>query len=325
MDKKFFESTIEKGTPIVSIIVPIYNTEKYLRTCLDSILTQTFTDFEVILVDDGSVDSSGRICDEYAAKDKRFVVVHKPNEGVSVSRNKGLSLAKGDYVSFIDSDDFIHPQMIEFLYYEINNHNCSFSMVLEESVHEDNYTIKNKNILNYKTEIIRKKDCIYNLTHEGNEKKNFVHLLGKLYNKDCLYGIKFDEDISLSEDLLFNFEFYLKKGNGIRILLPMYFRTLLRGDSLSSRKPTDMIYNAEIYQKSLSLIPSNEKVFRSYVLENIMNRIVNFKRVNRKTELRYMAKDRGRILFSIIKNEFFKNNHISWKKKIKLLIKYHLF
>ena len=93
--------------PKVSVIVPVYNTEKYLSRCIDSILAQTYTDFELILVNDGSTDNSGKICDEYAQKDKRIVVIHKENGGVSSARNKGIEKAKGEWIAFVDSDDYI--------------------------------------------------------------------------------------------------------------------------------------------------------------------------------------------------------------------------
>ncbi|HFU5892253.1 TPA: glycosyltransferase family 2 protein, partial [Enterococcus faecium] len=89
----------------ISIIVPIYNVEQYLRKCVDSILAQTFTDFEVILVDDGSPDNSGAICDEYAKLDSRVRVIHKENGGLSDARNAGIEIAKGKYLGFVDSDD----------------------------------------------------------------------------------------------------------------------------------------------------------------------------------------------------------------------------
>ena len=92
--------------PIVSVIVPIYNVESYLSQCLDSILKQSFVDFEVIMVDDGSKDKSGVICDEYAAKDSRINVFHQSNQGVSKARNVALNHAKGEYVIFMDADDF---------------------------------------------------------------------------------------------------------------------------------------------------------------------------------------------------------------------------
>ena len=93
--------------PIMSVIVPVYNTEQYLHRCIDSILTQTYTDFELLLIDDGSKDKSGDICDEYALKDSRIRVFHKENGGVSSARNLGLDNAAGEWITFVDSDDWI--------------------------------------------------------------------------------------------------------------------------------------------------------------------------------------------------------------------------
>lgn len=99
--------------PELSIIVPVYKVEPYLRRCIDSILAQTFRDFELILIDDGSPDNCGAICDEYAAKDSRIIVIHQKNQGVSAARNAGLDIAKGTYLGFVDSDDWIEPEMYE--------------------------------------------------------------------------------------------------------------------------------------------------------------------------------------------------------------------
>ena len=100
---------------LVSIIVPVYKVEKYLNRCIDSILNQTYINLEIILVDDGSPDNCGKICEEYAQKDNRVIVIHKENGGLSDARNKGLNIARGEFVSFIDSDDFIDKSMIEVL------------------------------------------------------------------------------------------------------------------------------------------------------------------------------------------------------------------
>ena len=101
--------------PKISIIVPVYKVEPYLKRCVDSILHQTFTDFECILVDDGSPDNCPDICDEYARKDKRIRVVHKENGGLSDARNAGLDIAQGEYIGFVDGDDYIHPQTYEIM------------------------------------------------------------------------------------------------------------------------------------------------------------------------------------------------------------------
>ena len=101
---------------LVSIIVPIYNVEIYLRKCIDSLINQILTNIEIILVNDGWTDKIGQICDEYKIKDNRIKVIHKENGGLSDARNKGLEIAKGEYVAFIDSDDWINKSMIEKLY-----------------------------------------------------------------------------------------------------------------------------------------------------------------------------------------------------------------
>lgn len=110
--------------PKISIIIPVYNVEKYLRRCLDSVLSQTFQDWQAVCVDDGATDTSGKILDEYAACDKRFVVVHKKNGGLSDARNTGLEKASGRYVLYLDSDDFIHPQTLEILNFYADKNNA---------------------------------------------------------------------------------------------------------------------------------------------------------------------------------------------------------
>ena len=111
----------------ISIIVPVYNVEQYLENCIESILNQTFKDFELILVDDGSTDNSGKICDIYEKKDSRIKVIHKNNGGLSSARNAGLDIARGKYIGFVDSDDSIHPEMYEVLYNLIEKYKSDIS------------------------------------------------------------------------------------------------------------------------------------------------------------------------------------------------------
>lgn len=114
-------------SPKISIIVPVYNVEKYIHKCIDSILNQTFKDFELILVDDGSTDNCGQICDEYAKKDSRVIVIHKENGGQATARNIALDIAKGEYIGFVDSDDYIEFDMYEFLYNLCIDNNCDIA------------------------------------------------------------------------------------------------------------------------------------------------------------------------------------------------------
>lgn len=117
--------------PKISVITPVYNTEKYIRRCVDSILGQTFADFELILVDDGSPDNSGAICDEYAAKDKRIHVIHQENQGQSCARNHALDWvfenSNSEWITFVDSDDWVHPQYLEYLLYAVLHTGCKIS------------------------------------------------------------------------------------------------------------------------------------------------------------------------------------------------------
>lgn len=115
--------------PEISIIIPVYKVEKYLQPCLESISSQTFTGWECILVDDGSPDNSGAICEEYAARDSRFKVIHRKNGGVSAARNDGLEVSRGKYISFIDPDDIAHPLMMERLKELIESHDADVAQV----------------------------------------------------------------------------------------------------------------------------------------------------------------------------------------------------
>lgn len=182
--------------PIISIIVPVYNVEVYLRQCLDSILSQTFTAWELILVDDGSPDGSGAICDEYAAKDSRVRVFHISNGGVSNARNVGMDAAKGDWITFIDSDDWVAPDFIEKLYAPIVNNPCL------DFVHGGMQSYCEKDgVSNYRVfKYYVGEDKAYLLkTFDG-------HTVSKLFKRDILIDnqLKFDCSILISEDHIFN-------------------------------------------------------------------------------------------------------------------------
>ena len=130
--------------PKISVIVPIYNTEKYLSQCINSILAQTFTDFELILIDDGSTDNSGYICDKYTSEDSRIVVIHKENGGQSSARNVGLGLARGGYITFVDSDDYYTSNHIFESCIEILEQNNKIDFVQIPHIHEERTTFNQK-------------------------------------------------------------------------------------------------------------------------------------------------------------------------------------
>ncbi len=115
------------GLPLLSVIIPVYNAEEYLNRCVESVRNQTYSNLEIILIDDGSSDKSGEICDKYAAEDKRIRVIHKQNGGQSSARNMGLDIASGELIGFVDSDDYIQSNMYEFLFYLMNKYHADIS------------------------------------------------------------------------------------------------------------------------------------------------------------------------------------------------------
>ncbi len=131
--------------PLISIIVPVYKVEQFIHECVDSIIDQTYNHLEIILVNDGSPDSCGEICEEYAKQDYRIVVVHKENGGLSSARNAGLDICKGEYIAFIDSDDVIHPQFVELLYANIKEGDLAFCEMLSFDSHVDIEKVKVEN------------------------------------------------------------------------------------------------------------------------------------------------------------------------------------
>ena len=177
-------------TQKISVIVPIYKVEKYLKRCIDSILNQTYKNIEVILVDDGSPDNCGKICDEYLKKDKRIKVIHKENGGLSSARNAGLEIATGDYIGFVDSDDWIEPKMYEILITNAINYDAQVSVggVVDLLELDNGYkTTKSTFDGNIKIECLDKKDAM---------KKFFLESWSawdKIYRRDVHIDIRFPE------------------------------------------------------------------------------------------------------------------------------------
>lgn len=173
--------------PEISVIVPVYKVEPYLRECVDSILAQTFTDFELILIDDGSPDNCGIICDEYAERDNRIIVIHQENGGLSAARNSGLDVAKGEYVTFIDSDDVVSPLYLNHLYNNIIEKKCDIVSLKQVDFNRDSLSINYKSIS--KAFVMTGKESVISLySHEGIVG---ISAWGKLYRSILFKSIRF--------------------------------------------------------------------------------------------------------------------------------------
>lgn len=224
---------MESGV-LISIIVPIYKVEEYLPKCLNSILAQTFQEFEVLLIDDGSPDDSGQIAEEYAARDPRFKVFHKENGGVSSARNYGIKKAQGLYVAFCDSDDWVDPDWLETLYRQMIEYSVDLSvcgLMKEDEMGKVLFTVKEDHVY-----IKNKEEALLTLF---NRDEYYLHqgwVFNKLYKREILIEncIYFNEEIYYCEDRLFNF-LYLQHGtSAVYSTIPKYHYLIRKNSAMTS-------------------------------------------------------------------------------------------
>ncbi|MBR9647298.1 glycosyltransferase family 2 protein [Clostridium tyrobutyricum] len=217
--------------PIVSIIVPIYNVERYINKCIDSILSQTFKKFELILVDDGSPDSCGEMCDKYAKLDYRIKVIHKKNGGLSSARNAGIDIAQGKYIGFIDSDDWIKNDMYESLYKAIIKYDADIS-ICDFIKFNENYDLSFKEDSRKNIEIWNNIEALEKLNTDNCGK--IVIAWNKLYKKELWSDIRFPEG-RIHEDV-FTMHKILFKANRVVNTNKILYGYLQRSSSIIGTK-----------------------------------------------------------------------------------------
>lgn len=307
----------------ISIIVPVYNVEDYIEDCLYSLLNQTFKNIEIILINDGSTDSSGEICDKFARNYSNIKVVHKENGGLSDARNKGLDIATGDYIGFVDSDDIISQNMYETLYNLCNKYNADVVSCGIYTFREDKF-----NLCNDTNENISLERCYYN---EDIIKANYrgefssVSSCNKLYRKELFGNIRFPKG-RVYEDVSTTYKIYLKSNLVVETDDQLYFYRN-RDGSITHRKFSEKRFDIvpmykEQYENMNDKFPDIGMIIKNdyYVnLKCIFVDVINDESIEcrkghiarcselMKSELRY----------------FLKNNLINHKDKlIALLISY---
>ena len=296
--------------PKISVIVPVYKTEGLLDRCVESIVGQTYKNLEIILVDDGSPDNCPAMCDEWAEKDSRIRVIHKENGGVSSARNAALDIATGDYIGFVDSDDWIELEMYSSLIQKISESGknialCSYYAVEISGERYECRCVVDKEVLD--------KDDYFRFIVLGGDGG---YIWNRLYDADILKEVRFDEDIWYSEDLLFNFK-TAQKSNGAAILDKIEYNYVQKRikeqacvmndhsfDSMTAFEimlsykdiPEDVYdcclrgYAAAAFTL-LSGVLTNEKYFYKY--DDIRSAILNFKKrilTQKKYPLKYKVK-----------------------------------
>lgn len=217
--------------PMVSIIVPVYNAEKYLRRCVDSILNQEYRDFELFLADDGSTDTSGTICDEYAKQDDRVKVIHKENTGVSDSRNVCLDRAKGKYIQFLDSDDWITSDATRLFVRMATEHHCD--MVIADFYRVVGERVSHKGDIEEDGVLTREEFAAHMMENPA----DFYYgvIWNKLYRRDLIekYHLRMDANISWCEDFMFNLEYIRHAEVFYALNTPVYYYVKTKGSLVS--------------------------------------------------------------------------------------------
>lgn len=224
------------SSPLISIIIPVYNVQDYLHKCLDSVLQQTYHNLEILLINDGSTDTSGQICDHYRTLDARIQVVHQFNEGLSSARNVGFSRSHGEYILFLDSDDFIHPQMISILYYEMQQNNADLVCCHKRRV-EPNFPLPTDTNppIEYSTTLYTDYKAFYEIYNPSNY-TNMVVCWNKLYPRDLVTAFPFPQG-RIHEDEYFSPRILANSKNVVFIEYPLYFY-VQRPNSIMNRPLT---------------------------------------------------------------------------------------
>lgn len=216
--------------PLISVIVPIYNVEKYLRRCVESILSQTYSETEIILVDDGSTDSCGEICDSYAADYNNIKVIHKKNGGLGFARNSGFEISTGELIMFVDSDDFLSDDAIELLYNRIVCDGSDMAIGKHTDIYEDSST--NGAFCGWMTDSVISKEIVF----ERMSQTPFfaVSAWGKMYKRELLEGISYPS-LKCAEDL-WVFPLIIDRCKLISVVNKTIYYYFQRSDSIIHKK-----------------------------------------------------------------------------------------
>jgi len=300
------------SSPKISIIVPVYKVEKYLRRCLDSIVAQTFTDWECILVDDGSPDNSGEICDEYAQKDYRFKVIHQENKGVSAARNKGLDEAKGEWIGFVDSDDWIENNFVEILLANSES-NCLVIGDIRIIGGKQNNRLRNENISG---------DFFPTRLFKSGEKDYLGYISPKLYYSKIIkdFSIRFNEDIYYNEDRLFVLQ-YVLHCQKVVICNDIIYNYFQRNDSAMGKTKVafsvKMISELKAFEIMQMLLRGKNEIAFSYC---------SYEALCATNLLLRRCDKQNKSTLKIYKRKFFESafKSVGFVDKIKCLIRYFL-
>lgn len=238
---------------LVTVVIPVYNAQKYLKKCISSVVNQTYTNLDIILVNDCSKDKSGQICDKWAKKDARITVVHKEkNQGLSAARNTGIDTAKGKYIRFLDSDDWLPKNSIEILYNNMIAHSADYCRG------------DGKEIIRFKRQVFSNKVGFFELNNDFDRGNFYQHVYGICFALYCMntikkYNLRFYEGVKMYEDSLFNnlYVKHIKKGVTVNSFVYNYNRLML--SSMSRNNVIDYLFHLKLTMSTYFNIFQNNK------------------------------------------------------------------
>ena len=273
---------------LISVIIPVYNVEAYLRECVDSVLKQTHQNFEIILVDDGSTDSSGDICDEYAGDDERICVIHQKNSGPSKTRNTGLENANGKYIYFLDSDDYIDNNALELLVNTAESNNADLVFFDAHSFTDDGSEIKQGYLVK---ETYEAKSGYEILTELHNNKDYHCAIYLLLIKHQLLTDneITFLESAYCSEDMLFTYQVYCSAQNAVQCKNTLYHRRYRSGSIVTSKKSQRHFKSCrDVYEKirdySEKIGKTGDYMATEYTVRCAFNALNTYKKIPKEDQ-----------------------------------------
>lgn len=255
---------------LISVIIPVYNVEKYLEDCINSVIEQSYKNLEIILIDDGSTDSSGVLCDQYAVKDSRIRVIHKKNGGQSTARNVGLEMASGEWITFVDSDDVVHSDMISVLRETVGSYRLAMCL------RNDFIDVIPESQLAGKTQVIDR----YEILEKMYSDNQYIVVWGKLYHKSLWHETRFREGIIYEdEDLLPELIFTAEKT--VCVDAKMYFYRIRPDSTMTARFSQKRLDIIGVCQRRIEL-------FTQWELEDLRKKAVkdyylHLKRLEKQT------------------------------------------
>lgn len=313
---------------MISIIIPIYNVEKYLPKCIDSLINQTYRNIEIILVVDGSPDNCSQICKQYAKMDNRIIVINQDNAGVSAARNAGLNVAQGEFIGFVDPDDWVEPEMYEGMLKAIQEKKSDLAICGYNYYDEQGKVDIKRLYKDNQTEFIKQEEVMYRFFDMPPTVRHGV--VNKLFRTSILNDIRFLEGLHSSEDVFFLCEYVNKINNAVVIHKPYYCNLVRNGSATHGGLSIESLaesFNAHdrMYIDAIRLYPKLKRHAQAFLLDvctlkyneskrkldNLTNDQKNKVNIRIKEMKKYIKKNAFKAIF---------NREIYWKTRVMYLL-----